>query len=643
MNFIPLTIDKTLGKDGLLSRYLTDFEYRPAQVEMADLIDEALGLKGQVMIEAGTGVGKTMGYLVPVIISGKKTVISTGTKNLQEQIFFKDLPLVTGAMGIKVNSLLMKGRTNYICLDRYHQHFDMVSFLKPEMMEKRRLIDTWLNRTLTGDRAELSWLGDDDPVWDMISSSSDRCKGVECPHRDDCFIIRLRRLAAKADIIIVNHHLFFADLMLKADGFGEIIPRFEAVVFDEAHRVEDIATSYFGASLSSGQILDLAADVQKETEADKSGSPENLMINIAALKAGIAQINAFFLTAPEKGRLRIEEIEAEHKVALDSIKKGLKHIQVNFEDSFSARAHELENNLSLIFSRGKDNWLEWYEKRKRGVAFHASPLDISTNMREQLYQNVKTIIFTSATLSTGGTFDYIRSRLGISEEASEAIYPSHFNFMEQVLFYIPYDLPLPNNDEFVTAITGRIAEILNLSSGRALVLFTSYHNLNSVYNSLKGRTPYRIFRQGEAPKNILLEDFKRDTASVLMATGAFWEGVDVPGDALSCLIIDKLPFDSPGDPIVGARIDMISRREGNPFMEYQVPSAIISLKQGLGRLIRKSTDRGILAVLDKRIVKSSYGRFFIKSLPEMRIVNDLKGLEGFFENQSGHGGTDLES
>jgi ATP-dependent DNA helicase DinG len=631
MNLMPLTIDKTLGKDGLLSRYLTDFEYRPAQMQMARIIDEALDLKNQVIIEAGTGVGKTMGYLVPVILSGKKTVISTGTKNLQEQIFFKDLPLVTGAMGVKVNSLLMKGRANYICLNRYHQHFDSLSFLKPDMMELRQLIDAWLNKTVTGDRAELSWMEDDDPLWDMISSSSDRCKGPECPHRDDCYIISLRRLAAKADIIIVNHHLFFADLMLKSDGFGEIIPRFEAVVFDEAHRVEDIATSYFGASLSSGQILDLAADVQKEADVNKSGTPESLMINIAALRTGIAQINSFFLSAPEKGRLNIEEIEAEHKITLESIIKGLRYIQADFENSFFARALELENSLGLIFSRGKNNWLEWYEKRKRGVAFHASPLDISTNMQEQLYHNVKTIVFTSATLSTGGTFHYIRSRLGIPEEANEAIYPSHFNFMEQVLFYIPHDLPLPNSDQFVPAITGRIAEILKLSSGRALVLFTSYNNLNSVYSSLKGRIPYKIFRQGEAPKNTLLEAFKRDTGSVLMATGSFWEGVDVPGEALSCLIIDKLPFDSPGDPIIGARIDMISNREGNPFMEYQVPSAIISLKQGLGRLIRKSTDRGILAVLDKRIVKSGYGRFFIKSLPEMKIVNELKALEGFFD------------
>ncbi|NLA74119.1 MAG: ATP-dependent DNA helicase [Deltaproteobacteria bacterium] len=643
MNFTSLTIDKILGKEGEISRCLRDFEYRPAQIEMARFIDEALALKKQIIIEAGTGVGKTMGYLVPVILSQKKSVISTGTKNLQEQIFFKDLPLVTGAIVVKITSLLMKGRSNYICLNRYHQHFNMVSFLKPEVMEARAHIDAWLNKTKTGDRAELSWLGDDDPLWDIISSSSDRCKGAECPHRDECFIVGLRRLAAKADIIIVNHHLFFADLMLKSDGFGEIIPRFEAVVFDEAHRLEDIATSYFGTSLGSGQILDLAADLQKEMDAKGGKAPGDALLNLAALRTGTAQLNTHFATAPDKGRLDIERIEKGQRLAIDSIIKGLRYVQANFENSLSDRAHELRDNLDMIFSKGKGNWLEWYEKRKRGVVFHASPLDIAENMREQLYRDVKNIVFTSATLSTGGTFDYIRSRLGIHEDAYEAMYPSHFNFIEQVRLYIPHDLPLPNSYEFVPAITDRIAEVLKLTQGRALILFTSYHNLNSVYNTLKGLIPYRIFRQGEAPKNILLERFKKDTGSVLMATSSFWEGVDVPGETLSCLIIDKLPFDSPGDPIVAARIDMIRKGNKNPFMEYQVPSAIISLKQGLGRLIRKSTDRGILAVLDKRIIKSSYGRFFIKSLPDMRIVNDLKGLEDFFENQSEHGGTNLES
>ncbi|MGD9159271.1 MAG: ATP-dependent DNA helicase [Desulfobacteraceae bacterium] len=627
-----MTIEKILGEAGLLSRSLRDFEYRPAQVHMARLIDEGLDYNNQVIIEAGTGVGKTMGYLVPVILSGKKTVISTGTKNLQEQIFFKDLPLITGAMGVKINTLLMKGRTNYICLDRYHQHFDTVSFIKPEMAEHRKRIDSWLNRTRSGDRAELGWLGDDDSVWDLISSSSDRCRGQECLHRDGCFIMNLRRLAAKADIIIVNHHLFFADLMLKSDGFGEVIPRFETAVFDEAHKVEEIATTYFGAGLSSGQLLDIVTDARKESEENEVEDSNRLKLNMAAIQTGVAHLNTAFSGSPERGRIDIAEDESGYREALDSIKKGLRFIQDAFENPLSMRAQELENSLDLIFSTGKGDWLEWYEKRKRGIAFHASPLDVAEYMREQLYSRVKSIVFASATLSVNGTFDYIRSRLGIDKEALETICPSHFDFKEQALFYIPDDLPLPNNGEFTARITKRIAEILELSSGRALVLFTSYYNLNTVYSSIKDMIPYRIFRQGEAPRTILLEKFRDDTHSILLATGSFWQGVDVPGETLSCLIIDKLPFDSPGDPLVAARIDVINRRNGNPFMEYQVPSAIIALKQGLGRLIRKSSDRGILAVLDKRIIKSSYGRFFINSLPEMRISSRLEDLKGFIDN-----------
>lgn len=631
MNSSDLTIEKILGQDGLLSQSLKDFEYRPDQIHMAALINEALDSSNQALIEAGTGVGKTMGYLVPIIISGKKSVISTGTKNLQEQIFFKDLPLIKKAMGVKINAMLMKGRTNYICLNRYHQHFDTVSIIKPEMAKQRKKIDSWLLKTRSGDRSELGWLGDDNSLWDLVSSSSDRCKGPECLYRDDCFIVNLRRMAAKADIIIVNHHLFFADLMLKSDGFGEVIPRFEAAFFDEAHRVEEVATTYFGSGVSSGQLLDIAVDAQKEAEASDFENLKKLKLKLAGIRTGVEHLNTVFSDSPDRGRIDIVENESKYREALDSIKKGLRFIQGVFETSLSTRANDLENSLDLIFSAGKGEWLEWYEKRKRGITFHASPLDVAEYMREQLYSRVKSIVFTSATLSVNGTFDYIRSRLGITEEALETLCPSHFDYREQVVFYIPDDLPLPGSAEFVSAITGRIAEILKLSSGRALVLFTSYYNLNAVYSSLRDTIPYRIFRQGEAPRTILLERFREDTHSVLLATGSFWQGVDVPGETLSCLIIDKLPFDSPGDPLVAARIDVINKRDGNPFMEYQVPSAIIALKQGLGRLIRKSSDRGILAVLDKRIIKSSYGRFFISSLPEMKISNSLKDLQEFIE------------
>jgi len=624
------TIEKILGEGGLLANSLDDFEYRPAQVHMAGIIMDAIENKRQAIIEAGTGVGKTMGYLVPIMLSHKKSVISTGTKNLQEQIVFKDIPIISKIMGVRVNALLMKGRKNYICLNLYEQHFCSTSFLNPEKEERRSLIDKWLLKTNTGDRAELTWLEDDDTLWGSISSTADQCKGLECLHRDECYILNLRRLAAKADIIVVNHHLFFADLILKTDGFGEVIPRFEVAVFDEAHRVEEVATTYFGTSISSGQLIDFIKDVQKETEEGGGEDSKKVALNLAHIRAGVEELNTKFSEFADKGRLNPSDNKI-YSQTTDRIKEGLRNIQDKMDHTLCTRAMELEQSIDMVFNEGNSGWLNWYEKRKRGIAFHSSPLDVSENMREQLYSSVKTIIFTSATLSTNGTFDYMKTRLGIEDDALNSICPSHYNFKEQAVLYIPDDLPLPGADNFTDSIKERIVDILTLTSGRALVLFTSYYNLNVVYRQLRDNLPYKMFRQGEAPRNVLLERFREDINSVLFATGSFWQGVDVPGETLSCIIIDKLPFDSPGDPLVAARMELIKERQGNPFWEYQVPSAVISLKQGLGRLIRKNSDRGVLAILDKRIIKSSYGGFFIKSLPEMKISHKLEDIDQYID------------
>lgn len=623
-------IEKILGKKGLLAGFMKDFEYRPLQVKMAENILEAIENNRQAVIEAGTGVGKTMGYLVPILLSKKKSVISTGTKNLQEQIFFKDIPLLSKITGTGIKALLMKGRKNYICLNRYNQVFLESSFLEPQRGEQKHLIDAWLSTTGTGDRAELAWLEDDNYLWDSISSTSDQCKGADCLHRNECYIMNLRRLAARADVIIVNHHLFFADLMLKTGGFGEVIPRFEVAVFDEAHKIEETATIYFGTSVSSGQLIDLVKDVQKEMESGSNAGGKEAALNLMHIKAGVEQLNEGFKGLPDKNRLRPSDCKRTVN-ARDTIKKGLTFIQGKMDNSLSARAMELEQSIDMVFDRDSSGWLNWYEKQKRGIAFHSSPLDISENMRGQLYESVKSVIFTSATLSTNENFEYIKTRLGIDDDAFESICPSHYNFRDRVLLYIPDDLPLPNAGNFADMVKGRIKDILEITSGRALVLFTSYYNLNTVYRQLKGELPYKIYRQGEAPKNVLLEKFRKDTSSVLLATGSFWQGVDVPGETLSCLIIDKLPFDSPGDPLVAARMEMTRERNGNPFWEYQVPSAVISLKQGLGRLIRKESDKGVMAILDKRIIMKSYGSFFIKSLPEMKISRDMKDIRGYLD------------
>ncbi len=625
-------IEDILGEKGKLSRSFHGFEYRPAQVQMAILISEVLSNRGHAIVEAGTGTGKTMGYLVPIILSNKKTVISTGTKTLQEQIYFKDIPLISRTTGLKVDSLMMKGRKNYLCLHRYHQYISLPSVLKPDKdaIRIRARLDEWLKSTRFGDRAELPWLADDDLLWDAISSTSEQCQGNECLHRDTCFLNALRKRAAQAQIIIVNHHLFFADIMVKQGGFGEIIPRFQAVVFDEAHNIEEIAISYFGVSLSTGQLAAFVKDAEKETGEIDDKDRQEIKKHLNIIRGCMEEIHALFRQSEEKGRLNEDNVLRIHEGPSLDIRKGLNFLQQRFGHTIASRAADLGRSLEIIFSFNDPDLLKWYEKRERGIIFHSSPLDISRVMSEMLYDNVKTIVFTSATLSTNGNFDYIRSCLGISENALEGIYPSHFDFKTQSMLYIPDDLPAPNSRDFALEAGKRIMEILMITSGRALILFTSYSNMDIVYDLINGKLPYTVFRQGDAPRSILLERFREDTHSVLLATGSFWQGVDVPGEALSCLIVDKLPFDSPGDPLVSARIESIYSKGGNPFMEYQLPSAIISLKQGLGRLIRKRTDRGVLAILDVRMLTERYGRFFFNSLPDMNVSNKLEDIQNFF-------------
>lgn len=630
-------IERILGKGSPLSLLIENFEVRPSQMEMAGLIRRAIHEKSKAVIEAGTGTGKTLGYLVPLVQAGKKTVLSTGTRNLQEQIFYKDIPLLGKALGKEVDAMMMKGRKNYLCLHRFHQHFS-----RPKMGEQDagKKMDGWREHTLSGDFAELTWLREDDPLRDAVSSSSDQCLGTECLHWDGCFLNRLRQHALQSQIVIVNHHLFFADLMVKKGGFGEIIPRFQVAVFDEAHTLEEIATTYFGKSFSTNQMLELGADLERELDHLRGGERKEIQKSLDRIRSGSERLWELFREAEDRGRLVNETMRALEEGACREIRRalGFIHQKSSFQrggvasrQALAERAGDLREKLEGILTTRDPGWLKWYEKRKKTLVIHASPLDISESMREGLYEKVKTLVFTSATLSTAGNFDYFRSRLGLEEGVLQGIYPSHFHFREQALLYVPGDMPLPQESSFTGRLGQRIEEILLISAGRALVLFTSYSNLNAVYDFLKGRIPYRLFRQGEAPRNALLEEFKTDIHSVLLATGSFWQGVDVPGEALSCLIVDKLPFDSPGDPLVAARIDLVRSCGGNPFMEYQLPAAIISLKQGLGRLIRKSSDRGVLSVLDVRMIRSRYGRFFFQSLPEIPLTQSLKDLSCFFE------------
>jgi ATP-dependent DNA helicase DinG len=541
--------------------------------------------------------------------------------------------------------MLMKGRANYLCLHRYHQAAASHELFDNRMSAARKRMDSWIGETEFADRSELDWLADDDPLWDAVAATSEHCLGPRCIHHEDCFLNALRRRAAASRIIIVNHHLFFADMMIKKGGFGEILPRFQVVVMDEAHKVEETATAYFGERLSTNQLTELAADADKAARAagDEPGfHREELDRALKGIRSSAEAVRGFFGERPERGlldegarRFLMEETAVALRRELDRIQEqcGLEKASDPLLQGFAARAGNLATALKVILEADDPGWLSWYERRKTGVILHASPLDVSGPLREHLYGTLDTLVLTSATLSTDGDFHYVRSRLGLGDDILTGIHESHFDFREQALMYVPRDLPLPSGPDFAERAAGRIREILKLSKGRALVLFTSYQNLNRVHDALSEDLPYALFRQGEAPRSVLLQRFTRDVHSVLLATGSFWQGIDVPGEALSCLIVDKLPFDSPGDPLVAARIEAIRSRGDNPFMDYQLPAAIIALKQGLGRLIRSSTDHGILAVLDSRIVTARYGGRFLKSLPPVPVSHELTDIEAFFGRQ----------
>lgn len=629
-------IDDILGPGGLLASAVEGYEPRSSQIDMAHLIEEALRSGRDAMIEGGTGTGKTFGYLVPLVLSRKKCVISTGTKNLQEQIYLKDIPLLSRAGLRGIDAVMMKGRRNYLCLYRFDRVFSERLFPAAGSVKKR--IERWLATTSFADRAELTWMSDEDPLWDELSASSEQCLGSDCPFLENCFLAKLRSRAAEARIVIVNHHLMCADLRIRQGGFGEIIPRSQVVLFDEAHSLDEVATSYFGERLSSHQLMDLASDWRKadrNLEADRTTSATG---HLADITAGVEGMLALFTGLPEKGQINDRLLDKLWKGPAVAINRGLSGLHAAGASAsdepelplLAQKAAEYRNVLEEIFSAADSNHLVWYEKRARSVILHSSPLDVAGPLQESLYKKVENVIFTSATLTTVGNFDYLRSRLGV-QNALEAAYPSHFDFSAQSLLYIPRDLPSPGDPLFPDALAHRILDILCRTRGRALVLFTSYNNLNKVFDFLSGRVPYTIFRQGDAPRTALLQAFREDLHSVLLATGSFWEGVDVPGEALSCLIIDKLPFASPSEPIISARIEAVRERGGNPFIEYQVPSAIISLKQGLGRLIRKKTDRGILAILDVRLLTSRYGSMFLSSLPRIPLTNEMSAISAFMD------------
>jgi ATP-dependent DNA helicase DinG len=636
---------------GVLSRTHPAYEFRRGQLQMAQAVEEALEKRRHLIIEAGTGTGKTLAYLVPAIRSGKRVIISTGTKNLQEQLFYKDIPFLEQALfpngEAKLRACYMKGRGNYLCRKKLYDLTDQPVLNGLEEIEQYRAIVAWEKTTDTGDRAELTDLPEASALWHKLDARADTCLGQKCSSWEKCFITEMHRKAAESDIIIVNHHLFFADLAIKQQSDNApdagILPEAGAVIFDEAHELEDVAGSYFGVSVSNGRFEELCRDVEGSLQRNHMYTPQLS----GAIKSVRERAAFFFALLPagdnrfafENRREFLEENGDEFlglQQSVTRLSSELENIPSKPEEvfNFCRRAQELQVQLSFLMESEDRNTVFWIERRRGGrekmnVFLQATPIDVAPILKSSLFDQLECAVLTSATLAVGGEFGYIRRRLGL-EHARDSVLPSHFDYQSQAMLYVPPDLPDPRTPQFAVKAAERIRKLLEITRGRAFVLFTSYAQMNDIYQRLLGELEFPLLLQGSAPKTALLEEFRLTPNAVLFATASFWQGVDVQGDQLSCVIIDRLPFAVPSDPVVAARLRAIDAEGGNAFFQYQVPAAVITLKQGFGRLIRSLHDRGLLVLLDNRILKKAYGRVFVESLPNYRRTTDLNHVGEFF-------------
>ena len=668
-------MQEVFGPEGLIARTHPEYELRPGQIKMAEAVLRAFEQRRHLIVEAGTGTGKTLAYLVPAIAaacgSGARVVISTGTKNLQEQLMDKDIPFLQETLPAKFRAAVMKGRNNYACLHRIKRAESTPVLDGLDQIDQFDEVFRWSTTTETGDRAELSNLPENLPFWRHIDARSDTCLGQKCPDFEPCFVTKMRQRAIDADIVVVNHHLFFADLALRNGAYGSVLPDYAAVILDEAHQIEDVASEYFGIGVSNYQIDDLLYDVgglrleNNEVErelarisarvqrfadafwvsfkegrglegrfallAGRGGSPmvrEGVFDNDDA-QAGMPSSRPQDAGAPDAG--------APHN-ALDNALYRLETTLAILKDpppdaeNILRRVREVRFSLNFLIKADDKQFVYWIERRGRGVFLRASPIDVSGLLQDRLFAKVPTVILTSATLSSAGNFNFIRERLGL-DEAEEMIAESIFDFENQAVLYLPPSMPDPRSPQWARAAADEVIKVVNATEGRAFVLSTSNAGMNDLYERVASQIDYPCFVQGSTSKGALLRKFRETANAVLFATASFWQGVDVRGEQLSCVIIDKLPFAVPTDPVVAARQRHIEEMGGSSFYEYSVPQAVISLKQGLGRLIRSTSDRGVLAVLDPRLRTKVYGQQFLKSLPPCRITSRIDELYSVFEKE----------
>ncbi|MGB0723646.1 MAG: ATP-dependent DNA helicase [Gammaproteobacteria bacterium] len=626
-----------LGPEGEFAAAIKGFAPREQQILMAEAVELAIAEAKTLVVEAGTGVGKTFAYLVPAVLSRRKTIVSTGTRNLQDQLFDKDLPIVRETLGVPFKAALLKGRANYLCLHRLEEVDRSGRLGSREEVRDLARIRAWAGVTHAGDIAEITDVPEDSAIWPRVTSTTDNCLGQDCPQIDDCHVIAARRAAQAADLVVVNHHLLCADLSLKEDGFGEILPAADVYVVDEAHQLPDVASSFFGRSLSSRQMVELCRDCTAEYLREAADMAD---IGTAADALERTVLDLRLLLGPEGRRAAWRTLENDSRVsagladleaALDALERALEPAAERGKglESCHRRVVDAQSRMAMVTAPDDgEGQIRWYETYRRSFAIHLTPMDVAMAFQERLPERPSTWIHTSATLAINGRFAYFADQLGLDEPA-ELLLDSPFDYKTNALFYVPDHLPMPNEPGFTAQAVEAALPVLEASGGRAFMLFTSYRALDEAAELLNSHDRFPLFVQGAAPKGQLLEAFRASGNGVLLGTSSFWEGVDVRGEALSCVIIDKLPFASPGDPVLQARIDAMRRSGQDPFQDYQLPRAVIMLKQGVGRLIRDVADRGVLMLCDRRLLLRNYGFVFLNSLPDTGRTRSLERVQRF--------------